>query len=194
MRRAKIGDVYAFETNRGYRILQYAYKLDKNDRFVRVFSGFYETLPKDPEALDLSDCSYIMSFFIPRMYAKGLLIYLFTALPETIPPLALDYDISYDYYDFYNKSLGGRFEVCEFFCHQHAEHFECLPDVSYLPPKYQKVKLINGSVDPAWFIYLLYSDFDMHRWDLFYPGKEKHAEFLARYEERLFGSKTTDMT
>ena len=66
------------------------------------------------------------------------------------------------------------------------ESFDGFPDGRGLPHKYKKLKLINGCVDPVWFIYLLTSDFDLHHWDLFYPGKDLYDVFLKKYGKSLF--------
>lgn len=181
MRRAKVGDVYAFKTERGYRILQWAYKIEKWGRYVRVFPNFYDKIPDNIEDIVRGECSYIISFHIPKLYQKGLLEFLCTVPIESIPPFP-KYDI--DYVSYGNNR--GEYEICEFACHNNSEYFEGLADGTGLPKKYKDLKLINGSVDPVWFIYLLTSDFDMKHWDLFYPGKATHSEYLKKYEKQLF--------
>ena len=40
MKREKLGDVYAFKTDRGYRIMQWAYNIEKRGKYIKVFDGF----------------------------------------------------------------------------------------------------------------------------------------------------------
>ena len=181
MKRTQVGDVYAFKTERGYRIIQWGYFIEKFGSYVRVFPNFYEELPSNIEAIVSEECSYIISFAISKFYRKGMLKFLYRAPLDSIPPFP-KYDIDY-------RSYGseGSFEVCESTCHLSFETFDGYPDGRGLPEKYKKLNLINGCVDPVWFIYLLTSDFDMQHWDLFYPGKDTHNAFLKKYEKQLFG-------
>lgn len=181
MKRTKIGDVYAFKTMRGYRIMQWAYRIEKIGDFVRVFPNFYQEIPVDIESIVFSDCSYIIPFYISRLYRKGLLELLYSAPIDSIPPFP-EYFINYR-----NYGKEGSFVISEFKNLSNFEVFEGYPDGRGLPEKYKDVNLINGFVDPTWFIYLLTSDFDMQHWDLFFPGKEVHDMFLKKYEKQLFG-------
>ena len=183
MKRTKIGDVYAFKSERGYRILQWAYNIEKMVKYVRVFPNFYQEIPEDIEKIVSSECAYIIGFPITRLYRTGLLELIYSAPIDTIPPFP-KYDINYNSY-----GEEGRYYVCEFECHQHFEAFDGYPDGRGLPEKYKNLKLVNGYVDPTWFIYLLTSDFDLQHWDLFYPGKYTHSVFLEKYGKQLFGSK-----
>ena len=122
-----------------------------------------------------------MGFNIGRLYRRGLLELLFSAPLDSIPEFP-KHDISY-----HNYGRKGKYEICEFTRHQNFEVFEGYPDGRGLPEKYKKLKLINGCVDPTWFLYLLTSDFDLHHWDLFNPGERVHSLFLKKYEEALFG-------
>ena len=64
MKRTKLGDVYAFKTERGYRIIQWAYFIERHGNFVRVFPGFYQKIPTDIESVISSECAYIIQFHI----------------------------------------------------------------------------------------------------------------------------------
>ena len=180
MKRTQVGDVYAFKTERGYRIIQWGYFIEKRGNFVRVFSDFYEEIPSDIEAIISGECSYIIQFAISKFYRRGMLELLYRAPLYSIPPLPRFY------IDYRSYGSEGSFEVCEFECPQNFEIFDGFPDGRGLPHKYKNLKLINGCVDPVWFIYLLTSDFDLHHWDLFYPGKDLYDVFLKKYGKSLF--------
>ena len=179
MKRTQVGDVYAFKTERGYRIIQWGYFIEKQGNFVRVFPDFYAEIPPNIEAIVSNECSYIIQFAISKFYRKGMLEFLYRAPLDSIPPFP-QYYINY-------RSYGseGSFEVCEFVRPQNFESFDGYPDGRGLPEKYQNLKLINGCVDAIWFIYLLTSNFDLHHWDLFYPGKIVYDAFLKKYEARV---------
>ena len=180
MKRTKIGDVYAFKTERGYRILQWAYDIEKKGEYVRVFPNFYEEVPQNIEKIISGDCSYIMSFAIRKLYSKGVLELIYRAPEDSIPPFP-KHDIEY-----HGNAKKGYFEVCESDCHQNFECFDGYPDGRGLPRKYRKLRLINGCVDGVWFIYLLTSDFDLQHWDCFYP-REKYDYLLKKYGPQLLG-------
>ena len=185
MKRTKVGDVYAFKSERGYRILQWAYRIEKYGDYVRVFPGFYQEIPENIEEIVFGECSYIMGFNIGRLYRRGLLELLFSAPLDSIPEFP-SHDIKYNR-AYTSDGSDGRFLVSEFTCPQNFERFEGYPDGRGLPKKYKKLKLINSFVDPTWFLYLLTSDFDLKHWDLFCPGKKIHDIFLKKYEDQLFG-------
>lgn len=184
MKKASVGDVYAFKTERGYRIIHWAYKIDKQGSFVRIFREFYHTIPTNIENLVEHDCAYILNFDIAKMYRKGVLEHLGNYPISAQYPFPT-YDIQYFQY-----STHGEFEICEFSCHQHSETFISNHNGDGIPSKYKDVKLVNGIVDPIWFLCLLSSDFDMNHWNLFY-SKDAWNEYERRYGDVIFGKGKT---
>ena len=180
MRRAKVGDVYAFKTERGYRILQWAYKIEKWGRYVRVFPNFYDKIPDNIEDIVRGECSYVIQCNVSKFYSLGLFEYLFTTETIDIPPFP-QYMVSYTSY-----GETGCYNIQECLNWRNFAYIEAYPNGTGLPEKYKDLKLINGLVDPVWFIYLLTSDFDMKHWDLFYPGEATHSAYLEKYEKQLF--------
>ena len=104
-------------------------------------------------------------FDISKMYRKGLLQLLYSASLQSIPPF------SQHCIEYHSYGKEGTFEICEFECHQNFETFDGYPDGRGLPEKYKKLNLINGCVDPVWFIYLLTSDFDMQQYRRILGGR-----------------------
>jgi hypothetical protein len=45
MKRSQLGDVFAFKTERGYRMMHWVYDVDREGFFVKVFPGFYQEKP-----------------------------------------------------------------------------------------------------------------------------------------------------
>ena len=180
MKRAKLGDVYAFKTDRGYRILHWAYSIDKYGVYVRVFPNFYPEKPLEITDILDGDCAYILDFNVAKLYRKGLLEWWGNySISEKYP--FPSHDIRYTQFSDY-----GEFEICESTCHQHFETFVGNHTGIGIPPKYQNIKLICGSVDPIWFLYLISSDFNLNRWDLYWP-EEKWDEYDQKYGYLIFG-------
>ena len=176
MRRLRVGDVFCFQAERGYRLIQLAYKVERKGSYYRVFPGFYPEIPRDPERIVSGDCSYMVWFNVTAPFRAGLFRWLGTFADSITEPFP-KYDIQY-------HDLGGtgRFEVCEVDRHQNFEAFDGYPDGRGLPEKYRDVKLINALLPSTWLIYLLSSDFDRSHWDLFWPG-EKLEPIRQRYGE-----------
>ncbi len=191
MKRAKLGDVYAFKTDRGYRLLQWAYKIEKYGEYTRVFPGFYQEQPSDIQEIVDGDCAYISDFSVAKLYRKGLLEYWGNyPINDKIP--FPSHDIRYtpmsEAYGY--SDTKGYFEICESTCHIHFEKFLGTPSGEGIPEKYKNIKLICGSVDPVWFIYLISSDFDLSHWNLFWPG-DKLDEFERKYGDLVFDKRKT---
>ena len=182
MRRAQLGDVYVFLTERGYRIIHWAYYIEKQGKFVRIFPGFYPQIPDNIEEIVGGECAYMMCFDAPKAYRRGF----FTFVKNC--PVSDKYPFPNHVIVYRDYGTYGEFEVCEFDCHQHFEIFRGDPTGKGLPKKYQELKLINGIVDPIWFVYLLSSDFDLHHWDLFVPGA-LWDEYDKKYGDMIFGKR-----
>ena len=175
MKRAKLGDIFAFKTDAGFRIIILAYRVEKFGYFVRVLPGYYDAIPDNVLELAKGECSFIISTHINKLCSNGLLHYIGNLNTDSIPPMP-DYDIDYTSY-----GDTGEFEVCEFSCPQNSFDFKGKPDGTGLPRRFKKLNLINGSVDPIWFIYLLVVGFDTKHWELFAPGEKTYSEFYSKY-------------
>ena len=178
MRRSKIGDVYAFRAERGYRLFQYAYKVDRIGKFYRVFPNFYSEIPENFREIVLGEYSYLIWHNVATGFRSGLFQFLGNVADRGYEPFP-KYEITYVSY-----GKTGDFIVSEFSRSQTSETFESAPDGSGLPQKYRNVKLINSLVPTLDFIYLLSSGFDLSHWELFSPGK-KLDEIQEKYGELL---------
>ena len=175
MKRYRVGDVFAFKTANGYRIILWAYTIDKFGDFVRVLPGFYDTIPSDALDIATGTCSFIIQVSIKTMCKKNLLTYIGSVDNSLIPEMP-KYQIEYSDYGNY-----GRFNVSEFGRAQNFSVYEGAPDGSCLPKHFQEVNLVNGSVGIYWFIYLITEGFDNKHWNLFYPGEKKHKIYEEKY-------------
>lgn len=178
MRSPKLGDVYAFHTHRGYRIIQWAYSIENQGEFVKVFPKFYAQIPTKTEKIVTGDYSYIIRFDAPAAYYKGLFIWI-KNYPLTNRHHFSDYDYDYRYYE-----SGTLFE----------EHRIPTPQIrgvrDRLANQCRMIKTVNAFVDPIWFIYLISSDFDFDHRDLFEPGSLWY-EYENEYGEILYSDLDT---
>ena len=179
MYRPKIGDVYAFKTERGYRLIHWAYHIEKQGKFVRVIRGFYTEIPNDICEIVTNECDYIICFDVPKLYRKGLLEIVGSVPTEKVEPFP-KYDLNYREY-----GKDSEIVVCEFYSHQNSERFKSDSTGKGLPEKYRNVKLINAIIDPIWFIYLISSSFDLKHWEFFYPA-ELWDEYDKKYGDVIF--------
>ena len=187
MKRAKLGDVYAFKTDRGYRIIHWAYSVERRGNFSRIFPGFYQEKPQNIEEFIDGECMYIAQFTIAKLYRKGLLEH-WGNFPisekHPLPTMTINY-VPYPNVD----ENYGKYEICEFSNGHFVGLFYGDHTGKAVPEEYHSVKLINRVVDPIWFLYLLSSDFDLQHWNLFWPGKQKWNEYEKIYGDILFGPK-----
>ena len=178
MKRYKVGDVFSFKTENGYRILLWAYRIEKFGDYVRVLPGFYDSIPDNALDIALGECSFIMSTWMTRI-SKTILTYIGSVNVSDIPKMP-EYQINYSDY-----GKTGRYEVSEFKCAQRFFVYEGPPDSSCLPEQFREINLVNGSVDLVWFIYLLTEGFDNKHWDLLYPGKRKYEAYWEKYNKLI---------
>lgn len=167
MRSAKLGDAYAVKVPNGYKIIQWAYNIEKFGRFIRVFDGLYEVVPEKIDEIIAGPHSYIASLHVGRAYRIGLLSWIgHFPVPREYP--APEYQIS--------------------FCRDQQNHVYCInimktpiatglpriftfpvSTIAELPEQYQTVKLLNSHVSPDWLLYLFDNEFSLSNPDVFEP-------------------------
>lgn len=86
----------------------------------------------------------------------------------------------------FNIPMYGSFEINKF------ESFdfwrvEGHSDAKVLSKWERQIKLINCFASPALFLCLIFSDFDMTNWHLFWPEEEECDYYMERYGDRIFG-------
>lgn len=180
MRRAKLGDVYAVKVPNGYKIIQWAYKIDRYGIFIRVFDGLYDAIPGDIASIVAGPHSYITSLFVPRAYRIGLLEWLGTfPVPEQYPFPAF---------------------MVEFHRDQHRQIYELtimktlmdrtLPQrirfpvtaITELPEPYRNVQMLTARVSPDQLLYLFDNDFTLEKPDVFEPSLLWGESWRERYQ------------
>lgn len=178
MRRVKLGDVFAFKTDRGYRIIQWAYHIEKYGKYIKVFPGFYNEKPIDLTTILHKKCSYIIVCNnISQLFRKGILEYwgsYDSSILEPFPTL----DISF-------RKYGDRklFLISNSTRHQENEQYIGDSFDSAIPEKYKNVCMLNSRPHPIIFLYLLSSDFDLNHLDLYWPSDDELELLKQKYSD-----------
>ena len=166
MRRAKLGDVYAVKVPNGYKIIQWAYFIEKYGTFIRVFDGLYEKSPTNIAEIVAGEHSYVTDLFVGRAYRIGLLDFLGNYPVPAAYPFP---ESQIAFYEKQGKVFGFRIEQ------RHASNIyrfdsdTALTTTSVLPEEYHNVKRLAHCVSPDWLLYLFDNDFSLDRVDVFYP-------------------------
>jgi len=179
MKKANLGDVYAFPTERGYRIMQWAYRIERYGDYIKVFPGFYSEKPENLEVIAKGDCAYIINVNAPKIYRKGI-FELWGNFPVSDP---------FPTYDLFFNKCGKAilFEVCEFIGHRTIATFIGDSAGTAIPEKYKNLRLLNCMPHPFTFLYLLESNFDLNHYDRFWPEDASYSEIDRKYGALLFG-------
>ena len=179
MRRAKLGDVYAFKTERGYRIIQWVYHIEKMGRYIKVFPGFYEKEPENLAIILQGDCSYIVTYYIPPLLKKGILEFWGNYEEFIVEPFP-KYMIGFQKYG--NQIL---FRVANSMRAQDDETYIGDSSGQVIPRKYKDVRLLNLIPSTIFFLHMLSSDFDLKHFDLLWGGEREMETLREKYKDIL---------
>ena len=182
MKRSQLGDVFAFKTERGYRIMHWVYHIEKQGKFVKVFAGFYPQMPENLQEIIDGEYAYMINFDARRLYNKGI-FELWGNYPgrDQIPFPTHDIE--------FRRYVGNSilFRVAQFTCHQNDEQFIGDATGKCIPERYSHIRLLNGIPHPFRFLYLLSSDFDLHHFDLFWADDDELQRIDEKYGDLIFG-------
>ena len=179
MKRLKLGDILAFQTDRGYRIFHWAYNVPKKGKYIRVMPGFYQTIPNNLNEIVSGECAFIIWADINWYYKNGLFVLVGheDVSNETYPfpeyQILLKYvDPDDDHYAFFefNHIYRNEWETCR-----------SDPFANGFPERFKYLKLLNLRCSPFLMMTLLSSDFDTHNWHKFDMSSKKD------YYEKLYG-------
>ena len=179
MRKAKIGDVFAVKVPNGYKLLQWAYDIDKYGTYVRVFDGLYPTIPANIAEIIDGPHSYIADLFVGRAYRIGLLEWLGNYnVPEKYP--FPEYAISFCP----NQSGIAFIQIyTTIFASGFPQSFTFkVNSIMELPEQYRNVNLLHTSVSPDKLLYLFDNDFTPLCPKIFYPVFYWGDEWRNRYQ------------
>ena len=191
MRRAKLGDVFCIKVPNGYKIFQWAYRVERKGDYMRVFPGLYDSVPENIEQIVLSEHSYIIAFHISRAYRIGLAQWLGNfPVPEQYPfpkiQIAFKQDnATRDISAIDVMSADGTRNVMEIYYVKRMEQ---------LPKAFRNEKLLNAYLTPNWLLYLFDNNFDMQHPDRFFifgPNPEaqvqKYTDIIDSYINKQRG-------
>lgn len=180
MRRAKLGDVYAFPTERGYRIIQWVYHIEKLGRYMKVLPGFYPEKPEDLSVLLKGDCSYIVTYHISHLVKKGILEFWGNyedCITEPFPKYMIGI------FKYANNQILYR--VANSMRAQDDESYIGDSSGQVIPEKYKDVRLLNLMPSTIVFLYLLSSDFDLKHVDLIWAQHNEYDILKQKYGDIL---------
>lgn len=168
MKRAKLGDVFAFKAERGYRIIQWAYHIPKKGRFLKIFPGFYDEKPSNLIEILNGDCLYIVNFYLPFLLSKNILDFWGNyqeCILEPFPKLMIEF----------RKYVGDQilYRISNSLIAQDSETYIGNSSGDGIPKKYNHVRLLNLNPCPMSFLHMLSSDFDLKHFDYFWPTDEE---------------------
>lgn len=176
MRRAKLGDVFFIKVPKGYKLVQWAYRVERRGDYIRVFPGLYSSIPDNIDSTINSEHSYIIAFDIGRAHRIGLAQWLKNCpIPKEYPFPKIQVAFKRD-----NDTCGiraidimsadGTRDVMELFC---------VSSMDDLPKEFRKEKLLNAYLTPNWLLYLFDNNFDMQhpeRFFVFGPNPERKLQ------------------
>ena len=180
MRRAKLGDVYSVKVPNGYKIIQWAYHINKYGRFIRVFDGLFEMVPENIGEIIAGPHSYITSLHVGRAYRIGLLSWLGNyPVPKEYPDP--EYQIRFCR-DQNNHIYSIR--IMKTPITNGLPRFFTFPvtTIAELPEQYQGVRMLSAKVSPDWLLYLFDNDFSLHNPDIFEPWLHWGDAWRDRYQ------------
>lgn len=179
MRRVKIGDVYYIKVPNGYKIFQYAYDIPRKGRYIRVFDGLYQEIPKNLSDIVHSQHSYIISLYITKACRIGLAVFLDNIpVPSEypFPRYQLNFLINYrlqQVEQIHVMSADATTSVWQWFD---------VDSIDKLPQEYRNTTLLNSHVSPDWLLYLFDVGFDLKHIERFHLGSNPE-EILKPYIE-----------
>lgn len=167
MPRAKIGDVYAVKVPKGYKLIQWAYHMERYGRFIRVFDGLYDAIPENIAEIVAGEHSYVTDLFVGRAYRIGLLQWLGNfPVPERYP--VPEYRLEFNR-DQYGKIYQIKIENTPACTEGRFSKAFPVSGVEQLPAEFRNVKLLSDCVSPDWLLYLFDNGFSLREPDIFNP-------------------------
>ena len=191
MRRAKLGDVFCIKVPNGFKIFQWAYRVERKGDYMRVFPGLYDSVPENIESIALSEHSYIIAFHISRAYRIGLAQWLGNfPVPEqySFPKIQIAFrqdNATRDISAIDVMSADGTRDIMEIYYVKRMEQ---------LPKAFRNEKLLNAYLTPNWLLYLFDNNFDMQHPERFFvfglnpeAQMQKYTDIIDSYINKQRG-------
>ena len=203
MKREKLGDVYAFKTDRGYRIMQWAYNIEKRGKYIKVFDGFFDQAPDNLDEIVRGDCLYMLPFPIQKLYKKGIVeLWGNFQAPEQstfsgkhinfvqrIPGLNI---IIFEIGDmFTNKSIYFCGDMTGNAVPEQYRNLSCLNswNLDGFPKEFKQLRALNLWAGAFLFMSILESDFSVKNFAPFWETRGAEDKYKARYYDILASQK-----
>lgn len=179
MRRAKVGDLFCVKASNGYKLFQWGYRIPKKGDYIRVFPHLYQEIPEDLASIVAGPHSYIISFFVSRLYRIGIAQWLGNfPVPEEYPFPEFMVFMMPDT----RPGKVGFIDVMRTNGTMQDSHTFRANYMHELPEPYRNITLLNGSVSPDWLLYLFDVDYSLETPEKHWPGSD---ERLQPYKERV---------
>lgn len=180
MRRAKLGDVYAVKVPNGYKIVQWAYKIERYGTFIRVFEGLYDVIPENIAQIVAGPHSYITDLFVGRAYRIGLLEWLGNLpVPEEYPFPSYMAEFHYDqHHQLYEITIMKT--LMDTTLPQRISF--PVTTVAALPEPYRNVQMLTTCFSPDHLLYLFDNDFTLDKPDIQHPVIHWGPDWRERYQ------------
>lgn len=180
MRRAKLGDVFAVKVPNGYKIVQWAYRIEKFGNYIRVFDGLYDTLPDNVTEIISSPHCYITDLAVGRAYRIGLLSWIGNyPVPEAYPFPGYSIKFCRDQHKEIYRIVLHKTPVTPDLPRFYS--FD-VSSITQLPEEYRNVKLLHNCVSPDWLLYLFDNGFSLLEPDIFEPWIHWGDNWRERYQ------------
>ena len=180
MRRAKLGDVFYIKVPNGYKLFQWAYKVERRGNYIRVFPGLYDCIPEVIDTIIASEHSYIIAFDIIRAYKIGLANWIGNyPIPEEYPFPKIQIAFKRD-----NELRGIRaIDVMSADGTRDIMEIFYVSSMDYLPHEFQNEKLLNAFLTPNWLLYLFDNNFDMQHPERFFIFGANPESAMQKYTD-----------
>lgn len=180
MRRAKLGDVYAIKVPNGYKIVQWAYDIERYGTYIRVFDGLYDAIPENIAQIIAGPHSYIANLFVGRAYRIGLLEWLgnFPA-PKEYPFLGFMAEFHYDQHQ---RLFGITIMKTYLDPTLPQRRLYQVTSLAELPEPYRDVQMLTARFPPDMLLYLFDNGFTLDKPDIQHPAIYWGPDWRERYQ------------
>lgn len=173
MKRAKVGDLFYVKVFSGYKLIQWGYRFPDKGDYIRVFPHLYQQIPEDLGSIVAGPHSYIISFYVSRLYRIGIAEWLGNfPVPEEYPfPEFMVFMMP--------DTRPGKVGFIDVIRTDGSMRCAKTYDANYmheLPEEYRTTTLLNGCVSPDWLLYLFDVDFSLETPEKFWPGSDERVD------------------
>ena len=180
MRRAKLGDVYAVKVPNGYKIVQWAYRIERYGTFIRIFDGLYDAIPENIAQIVAGQHSYITALSVGRAYRIGLLEWLGNfPVPEEYP---FPRFMAEFHYDQHQQPFGITIMKTIMDPTLPQRQLFSATSIRDLPEPYCSAEMLTTIFPPDMLLYLFDNDFTLEKPAIQHPVIHWGPDWRERYQ------------